>query len=72
MLKSLYITAQFHVKIAALIHGSGLYDAFMCEKEARDVQGAVAATHMVQAYHKPGDPPGVLNLVTGGFHSFTL
>ncbi|EIE25996.1 NADP-dependent glyceraldehyde-3-phosphate dehydrogenase [Coccomyxa subellipsoidea C-169] len=28
-------------------------------------QGAVAATHMVQAFHKAGLPPGVLNLVTG-------
>lgn len=30
-----------------------------------DVQGAVAATHMVQTFAKAGIPPGVLNLVTG-------
>lgn len=29
------------------------------------MQGAVAATHMVQAFHKAGVPPGVINLVTG-------
>ena len=36
------------------------------------MQGAVAATHMVQAFHKAGVPPGVINLVTGGFCLFTL
>ena len=30
-----------------------------------DMQGAVAATHMIQAFHKAGVPPGVINLVTG-------
>ncbi|CAK0773666.1 hypothetical protein CVIRNUC_004089 [Coccomyxa viridis] len=28
-------------------------------------QGAVAGCHMIQAFHKAGLPPGVLNLVTG-------
>ena len=29
------------------------------------LQGAVAGCHMIQAFHKAGLPPGVLNLVTG-------
>ena len=29
------------------------------------LQGAVAGCHMIQAFHKAGLPPGVVNLVTG-------
>lgn len=28
-------------------------------------QGAVSALHMIQAFHKAGFPPGVVNCVTG-------
>lgn len=38
-------------------------------KYACNMQGAVAATHMVQAFHKAGVPPGVINLVTGAMTS---
>ena len=36
-------------------------------------QGAVSALHMIQAFHKAGFPPGVVNCVTGQIHpSFSM
>lgn len=31
-------------------------------------QGAVSALHMIQAFHKAGFPPGVVQCVTGQTH----